>query len=840
LKNQWLVGENYKPLSTYWAWIDSEEMAEFLGLKLQPDAKLIKSILGDLTNDIEKKNGHLPPDVDVEVPGILYGRLAELNEPRPEQMLSRRPDGTWRLTDPLELVLFGKLHEKLNSNQLILSVATFRRAIQRNWGIQRGDDHTGEAGGGFRLLEKAPKPAAKDCDKHKLFELLGLELLGSDLLRWTHLNSLEILIPKKGKPLLIWNRYWQEYQPSDYASYKNKEGALEIWVAESTPMDVLVDRIVEDDLLDADCPRQEREDFRIWWREFTAPPPLDPNATDAEKISRLISSNKSARDIIQTGLKGSQKDEWESRAHSETIRRLWPIIDEIWKQQDEDPAGARLRAIQQILYYHGDATLSVLKDLIPNAPKQWAGGAKTREFCRRHGLSDKFSGVSKSGREPELRIDPPPHPWPPLHDYQEAIVQEMTKVLEGKLLTKAGPRAMVSLPTGTGKTRVAIESVIRAFAQKEESPAAPLIWMAPSDELCEQAVQAVHACWRGLNPRLGLVLNRLWSTNSIDPLKDEDRLAYFQFVVATPEKLRKVLPNSSDLHHTNSWLARPAAVIVDEAHYSISAEFTDILERLGIEQNQKTNCPLIGLSATPYRQNEEDARWLANRYGGRKLTVSQFEGNPEGLYRHLQNRGILAHADYEELQGLTDHSLPQKLAEQLVPTFSGYTTAFYAETLLNNYLDTSRERLETILKRCLEFDKDWKVVVFAPSVCSAEVLAARLNEEGRPARAISGNTKPGFRRQAIKDFQHEDNRLQFLINYGVLSAGFDAPKARAVVVGRYVQSPVTYFQIIGRGLRGPANGGTDRCLIVNVKDTFRNFGRRLAYQELDWIWEAHR
>ena len=46
----------------------------------------------------------------------------------------------------------------------------------------------------------------------------------------------------------------------------------------------------------------------------------------------------------------------------------------------------------------------------------------------------------------------------------------------------------------------------------------------------------------------------------------------------------------------------------------------------------------------------------------------------------------------------------------------------------------------------------------------------------------------------------------------------------------------SYLQMVGRGLRGPANGGTDRCLIVNVADTFEQFGEQLAYNEFDYLW----
>lgn len=78
--------------------------------------------------------------------------------------------------------------------------------------------------------------------------------------------------------------------------------------------------------------------------------------------------------------------------------------------------------------------------------------------------------------------------------------------------------------------------------------------------------------------------------------------------------------------------------------------------------------------------------------------------------------------------------------------------------------------------------------------------------------------------------------IKVLVNYGVFREGFDAPKTRAIIVARPVYSPNLYFQMIGRGLRGPLNGGDDRCLIINVCDNIENFGEELAFADVDWLW----
>jgi hypothetical protein len=44
--------------------------------------------------------------------------------------------------------------------------------------------------------------------------------------------------------------------------------------------------------------------------------------------------------------------------------------------------------------------------------------------------------------------------------------------------------------------------------------------------------------------------------------------------------------------------------------------------------------------------------------------------------------------------------------------------------------------------------------------------------------------------------------------------------------------------MIGRGLRGPLNGGSEDVLIVNVKDNLDQYGEKLAFTQLDYLWKV--
>ena len=130
--------------------------------------------------------------------------------------------------------------------------------------------------------------------------------------------------------------------------------------------------------------------------------------------------------------------------------------------------------------------------------------------------------------------------------------------------------------------------------------------------------------------------------------------------------------------------------------------------------------------------------------------------------------------------------------------------------------------------------EDWTVLAFAPSVENARVLAALLSHRGVPAVSVSADTEMAARRHYIEEFK--EGRIRVLTNFNVLTQGFDAPKVQAVYVARPTFSPNVYQQMIGRGLRGPLNGGSEEVLIVNVRDNFQKYGDLLAFNEFEYLW----
>ena len=143
-------------------------------------------------------------------------------------------------------------------------------------------------------------------------------------------------------------------------------------------------------------------------------------------------------------------------------------------------------------------------------------------------------------------------------------------------------------------------------------------------------------------------------------------------------------------------------------------------------------------------------------------------------------------------------------------------------------------RSRRIVDAVADLPENWPTLLFATSVDHAKYLAAMLNDRGILSAAVDAGTSAQERRRRVEEFRN--GRIRVLTNYGVLAQGFDAPATRAVVVARPVYSTNVYQQMIGRGLRGPKNGGEKTCLILNVSDNIANFDTKLAFTQFEHLW----
>jgi len=470
-----------------------------------------------------------------------------------------------------------------------------------------------------------------------------------------------------------------------------------------------------------------------------------------------------------------------------------------------------------VLAQLGPAALTVLKDTLKDEglqpPNHW-NTSDARAFVASIGFPPEFGSSTEARRESEEMISGPIE-LPSLHDFQLKVLDGLRNLLAPG---KGRRRAVISLPTGGGKTRVTVEAAVR-LVLAPEGVARIVLWIAQSDELCEQAVQAFRQVWVNLGARrTNLRIVRLWGGNPNPKGLQPDKPTV---IVASIQTMNSRIGAALDE------LRKPGLLVVDECHHAITQSYNTLLRWLNAETPpcagaaEMDEPPIVGLSATPFRTNDDESKRLARRFDKNWLPSDQ-----ERLYERLLSEGVLARTDYESLDsgiGLTDDEL-EKLGKLPEPWKD-----FEFEQLLeaiNKRLAGDAHRNERMLE-CIQNCAERSILFFTNSVAHAEEMAARLNVIGFSAAAISGETPTVARRYFVDRFQ--SGQIRVLCNHSVLTTGFDAPKTDMILIARQVFSPVSYMQMVGRGLRGEKNGGTSKCRIVTVMDNLGRFQDRHPY-----------
>lgn len=488
-------------------------------------------------------------------------------------------------------------------------------------------------------------------------------------------------------------------------------------------------------------------------------------------------------------------------------RPLLEVFDaEVWTEL----AGDDHRAAQVALTLLGPAVFAepgiqeALSAQGLEPPERW-GGEAAAAFIAEIGFPSDFAAARGRRREPELFVSGPVKPRP-LHDYQIEVLSDLDDMLASTRDDRRR-RAVISLPTGAGKTRVAAQTAATRTLAADSSNRL-VVWIAQTDELCEQAVQCFRDLWATDGERNeSLRVIRLWGGQS-NPQPAEVHEP--TVVVATIQTLSSRM-NGDGV----DWLSRPGLVVIDECHHALTPTYTSLFRWLKPEGDDAAEPPVLGLSATPFRgRSEDETAALARRFDGRLIPSNQ-----AGLFETLQEKGVLARFRYTRLEMQTQFRLTAE-EERHLETFRTLP-----ESALER-LGANRERNDLIIQAMAK-STERSALVFATSVSHARRLAAKLNVLGVPAAAVSGETDRNSRRWFIQAFQKGD--IQVLCNHSALTTGFDAPATDLIVIARPVFSPALFMQMVGRGLRGPLNGGKPACRILTVQDNLDLYSDQLAH-----------
>ena len=222
-------------------------------------------------------------------------------------------------------------------------------------------------------------------------------------------------------------------------------------------------------------------------------------------------------------------------------------------------------------------------------------------------------------------------------------------------------------------------------------------------------------------------------------------------------------------------------LIIDEAHHATAKTYRRVVNYY----SQNPNLKILGVTATPDRADEEA---LGQMFDTVAFNYEIIDAINDGWLVPIEQQVV-------EIEGL-DFSAIRTTAGDL----NGADLAAIME---------EEKPLHGIADATIEIAGKRRTLVFAASVRHAEMMAEIFNRH-RPGSAgwVCGKTPKEDRRRTLAEFS--SGQLQFVVNVGVLTEGFDDPGVELVVMGRPTKSRALYAQMIGRATR-PLPGVVDEA-----------------------------
>ena len=439
---------------------------------------------------------------------------------------------------------------------------------------------------------------------------------------------------------------------------------------------------------------------------------------------------------------------------------------------------------------------------------KWNKEEDRKKLIIAFGGETKDTEIVISKREKLLEVEPEGQTLFPYQNWMRK------KILEFLISDKR--RTLIHMPTGSGKTKTSMNAIID-FMRHEAPRDVTVIWLAHSDELCEQA----HGTFLEIWSKLGVSECNVWRL-----WRGYKELEYqgsgLNFIVTSFQTAYSWLKTSDDrmFEAFIKMKNKCDLLLIDEAHLSTAETYEAVIDKLaGVDKKR------IGLTATPGRHGigskKTETENLVTFYENELIKMTDDQGKTlENPIKFLQDQKILSSIEGEVIEG-GNYELNDKDAEEI-----GKNLELSPRVLRR--ISNDQARFLNIANKVYDYasKKSKQTIVFCPSKNNSLHLSAFLNHAKCTAAAITSDLDMMEREEKIEAFRR--GKIKVLTNFNVLTTGFDAPNIEVVVIARPTLSVVLYSQMIGRGLRGSKVGGTDNVILVDVRDNISNLPDALS------------
>ncbi|MDZ7968921.1 MAG: DEAD/DEAH box helicase family protein [Nostoc sp. DedSLP03] len=406
--------------------------------------------------------------------------------------------------------------------------------------------------------------------------------------------------------------------------------------------------------------------------------------------------------------------------------------------------------------------------------------------------------------------------------YQDAAIRAVLEKIARSEKENQPKRALLSLATGAGKTRIAVHLLKRIADTGQRVKA---LFVCDRDELRAQASTAFKNIF-GANA--AVVDSRNTQKNA-------------QILIATYQTLGVAKDDDNASFLINNYPENYFShIVIDECHRSAWGKWSNVLTR-------NPNAVQIGLTATP-RQIEvtqETEEVLADK----QITANNIEyfGEPVYEYDMLQGveDGYLAACEIREGRVKIDFN---KLAVEDIMARNpvDYDTGLpVTEEQIRKIFKKGRIHTRLMLpnfekRRCIDLFRylletggaEQKTIIFCNSDRHADLIEETMekiytkwcqkNNQQRVESYAFKCTDKGGGQELIPDFRGSSRTHFIATTVDLLTTGVDVPVVRNIVFFNQINSPISFYQMVGRGTRLSENKLMFR--VYDYTDATRLFG----------------
>ncbi len=417
----------------------------------------------------------------------------------------------------------------------------------------------------------------------------------------------------------------------------------------------------------------------------------------------------------------------------------------------------------------------------------------------------KDTGIDVTQSEAEILFQADSPAWSLTRYYQDAAIRAAFEKMIRCQQTSEPARVLLTLATGSGKTIIATNLLWR-LSQAGQLPK-PALFLCDRDELREQAYTKLKAAF-GDNVRIvktekggNAAQNARIHIATYQTLGLDDEEGFASFL--------------SEHYGENAF----SVIIIDECHRSAWGKWSEVLKR-------NPDAIHIGLTATPRQLHESKNATVEDQ----EITANNHKYFGEPVYEYTlieaQEDGYLAACEIvkrkasidntiftrEEIlkAGVKDIRTGKPLTEEDLPKAEYTGKDFDDELFIELRTPKMCEDLFKLL--CQNGGPEQKVIVFCTREIHADRVAMHMNnlytrwcqDQGQTPKdhyAFKCMGGPNNGSDMIEPMRGSGERAFIACTVDLLEAGVDIERLNAVVFFRYLQSPIKFYQMVGRGTR---------------------------------------